>query len=254
MDRCYFCLSDQGELRRPCNNQLCTARTHNSCLALQSSISKQCGSCRTNIITTSVLNWNKLFVNMGQFLLTAGCYIITIFNILFSIKVNNHLIGTAVIFNRCYHFDGKIVSDVIFVIMLNNLDHIILLYNNNLLQIVSLVAMIILLPLSRCKTHLSCWFNFCYICAFIALSQYYDYDMTRIFITIIIMRVMYRQNRNDNNFWLGLCYMITFFNLSILYFPPIYSILMPSIFFHLSRLFFNGFNFCYDYEYGIKIN
>jgi len=56
---CYICFDSEGELFKPCNNNLCTGRAHQECLKLyhdSSIFTPKCGNCRNVIIINNQLS------------------------------------------------------------------------------------------------------------------------------------------------------------------------------------------------------
>lgn len=50
MEQCYVCTGEEGVLVRPCQNDKCSARVHETCLEKQCQNDKKCGNCRENVI------------------------------------------------------------------------------------------------------------------------------------------------------------------------------------------------------------
>lgn len=57
-DQCYICLGEEGALLRPCNNEKCSARVHEHCLAQQYEYKKTC-HCQSNIIAINIVEFNR---------------------------------------------------------------------------------------------------------------------------------------------------------------------------------------------------
>lgn len=250
MDRCYFCFSDEGHLVRPCHNELCSARAHCDCLAQQYQSNKNCGGCQSAIVVTSEINIGKIF---AQFIPTM-VYLFSITNMIISLRMNNYLLASMIIFHRCYQHDTKIMPDIAAIMAVHQVETVIANYSINL-QIPALTALIILLPLSRCKGHLLCWFNLSYLITITALFQYYNFDTVLVFITCTIMRIIYHQNNKDHDLWLGLCYAIVLFNflnMMALYFQlnPLYYITIPAGCHLFVSAAMKKFSFAFDYQYG----
>lgn len=60
-NHCYICLNGTGQLVRPCNNNLCSARCHQDCLKKQVVYNKpKCGICQGRIVRNAKkINVNK---------------------------------------------------------------------------------------------------------------------------------------------------------------------------------------------------
>jgi len=85
-DKCYICHDIEGILRKTCNNEKCSAKTHSSCLQKQYITLKKCGVCKSDIIIKRNFNCIKLL----NFIFTVILFILHSYLIFTIIMGLNH--------------------------------------------------------------------------------------------------------------------------------------------------------------------
>ena len=126
-DKCYICHENDGVLRKTCNNEKCTAKTHSPCLQEQYTTLKKCGFCRSNI----VIKQNPNHKTLSDFSLIILSFI------LYSFLISHFLIWLNIL-NPFDPFDSVancIIFEIIKLVLINSIFYISsFLYKDSLLN------------------------------------------------------------------------------------------------------------------------